>query len=88
MHPRIHLNILFTDYLLIVCMCVYVCACFQIEQVIEKLKSQLAEKGEELNKFREEHNIQVRGEKDTDRTNADQSSTSSSSGVLVSSTKT
>ena len=82
--------------LLIGCMCVYVCACifwaystcFQIEQVIEKLKSQLAEKGEELNKFREEHNIQVRGEKDTDRTNADQSSTSSSSGVLVSSTKT
>ena len=48
--------------------------------MIERLKEQLTEKGHALNKFREEHNITVRGEKETERkpTNAN-----SNSGVLV-----
>jgi len=53
----------------------------QIEAVIEKLKVQLTERGQELNKFREEHNIQVRGEKENERSKA--ASSSSTSGVLV-----
>jgi len=53
----------------------------QIGHVIEKLKTQLTERGQELNKFREEHNIQVRGEKENDRSKA--TSTPNTSGVLV-----
>jgi len=59
----------------------------QIEDVIEKLKTQLAERGQELNKFREEHNIQIRGEKAADsqaKSTSTESSSSSGGGVLVS----
>ncbi|XP_002163089.2 prefoldin subunit 2 isoform X1 [Hydra vulgaris] len=53
----------------------------QIQQVIEKLNSQLHEKGEELNKYRSEHNIVVRGEKEKENSNPN--AQSSFSGVLV-----
>jgi len=58
----------------------------QIQDVIEKLKGQLAERGQELNKFREEHNIQIRGEKAPDSAKAapTEGSSSSGGGVLVS----
>ncbi|XP_057301582.1 prefoldin subunit 2-like [Hydractinia symbiolongicarpus] len=56
----------------------------QIEQVIEKLKFQLTEKGKELVKFREEHNITIRGEKENEKSKSNTSN--STSGVLVSGT--
>ena len=56
---------------------------FQIGGVIEKLKSQLTEKGQELVKFREEYNIRVRGEKDDE--SPAQKTPASTGGVLVAS---
>ena len=60
----------------------------QIQDVIDKLKTQLGERGQELNKFREEHNIQIRGEKpgsDSGKSSAaGGSSGSGGGGVLVS----
>ncbi|XP_066920064.1 prefoldin subunit 2-like [Clytia hemisphaerica] len=53
----------------------------QIGAVVEKLKSQLTEKGQELNKFREEHNIRVRGEKEAETPSQQKAPTSG--GVLV-----
>lgn len=57
----------------------------QIEEVIEKLKGQLEERGKELNKFVEEHNIQIRGgDKSSDASKAGNSSSNrATSGVLV-----
>ena len=52
----------------------------QIEVVVEKLKTQLTEKGNELNAFRAEHNIQIKGEKQSE---AAKSTGPASSGVLV-----
>merc|ERR1712147_86677 len=55
----------------------------QIGDVIESLKKQLQERGQELNKFREEHNIQIRGEKPGSEASKGAVEGSSSSGVLV-----
>merc|ERR1711992_405621 len=58
----------------------------QIEEVIEKLKGQLEERGKELNKFVEEHNIQIRGggDKNSETSKAGNGSNNrSTSGVLV-----
>lgn len=50
--------------------------------MVEKLKTQLTEKGQELNKFREEHNIRMRGEKEPE-TNNSTASQKNAGGVLV-----
>lgn len=57
----------------------------QIEGLLEKLKSQLMSKGEELVKFKEENNIKLKGERDTAGAKEEAAASSkTSSGILVS----
>ena len=56
----------------------------QIADLLEKLETQMKTKGEEIVKFKEEHNIKMRGERETS-TGKDEAGSSSkaSSGILV-----
>eukprot|EP00794_Sanderia_malayensis_P019214 gene19214-21138_t len=55
----------------------------QIQNLLEKLEVQLRSKGEELVKFKEEHNIKLKGEREPMAANKDEAQTKASSGVLV-----
>jgi len=52
--------------------------------VLETLKLQLESKGQELQQFREKHNIQLRGDDDASKTAAN-TAAAKTSGVLVAS---
>ena len=54
----------------------------QLGKVLDALTSQLETKGRDLNAYREQHNIRVRGEEDGPSKEKD-SSKSSTQGVLV-----
>ena len=56
----------------------------QIASLLEKLEAQMKTKGEELLRFKEEHNIKVRGERDNSTGKEEAGSSSKvSSGILV-----
>ena len=55
----------------------------QITGLLEKLEAQMKLKGEELVRFKEEHNIKVRGERDTSNDKEAESKSKVSSGILV-----
>lgn len=56
----------------------------QISGLLENLEAQMKSKGEELLKYKEEHNIKMRGERDVATRKDDASSSSkASSGILV-----
>ncbi len=55
----------------------------QIQSLLEKLEGQLRSKGEELVKFKEEHNIKLRGEREPAAKEDTQTEQKASSGVLV-----
>ncbi|KAK6173079.1 hypothetical protein SNE40_016608 [Patella caerulea] len=57
----------------------------QMSKLVETLSKQMETKGSEINKFREEHNLKIRGEDSKDIEGKDQDAAKSgASGVLVS----
>ena len=73
--------------------CVSVCCFFlrnwsfsavsQMTQFVENMSKQLEAKGKEINAYREEHNIRIRGEEDSKTAAAESDSKSGGGGVLV-----
>ena len=55
----------------------------QMTQFVENMTKQLETKGKEINAYREEHNIRIRGEEDSKTAAAESDSKSGGGGVLV-----
>ena len=57
-----------------------------MNQFVENMKKQLEAKGKEINTYREEHNIKIRGEDDNKQQAPEADAKSGSGGVLVANT--
>nr|KAG5700419.1 hypothetical protein BaRGS_010332 [Batillaria attramentaria] len=55
----------------------------QMANFVENMTKQLETKGKEINTYREEHNIRIRGEEENSREEKPEKDTKSGGGVLV-----
>lgn len=58
------------------------CFCSQMGKLVETLSKQLEQKGQEINKYRETHNLKIKGEDSKEPEKQDSDSTKAG-GVLV-----
>lgn len=58
------------------------CFCLQMGKLVETLSKQLEQKGQEINKYRETHNLKIKGE-DSKEPEKQDSDSAKAGGVLV-----
>lgn len=61
--------------------CAHECICFQMGKIVDTLTEKLEQKGVEINKYREQHNVKIKGEESKEPEKQDQEV--KSGGVLV-----